>query len=247
MRFSEQGISLWYGTGDAPAPVGEVEAASGSEEALVSITAAVQPPSASNSVEVTYRVNGGSPATVSAALLSHDLHQQAQYFQIKLPPFHVGDTVDYLVVAHAPGHQVPQQGGQFTSSFRVVPDPPPPKPFTGTLPHLTATKSLQLRTAASAAGLSAPPVQHLNPAAVGLLDVGAHAVAPSSPSPSSGEPASASGLPERSEFSSELASGRYRYRSVYSAFRSPSIRSRRRAARWLTCFHTEQQPFPSSI
>src|SRR5215472_9225823 len=207
MRFENDGIGLWYGTGDAPAPVGEVEAASGSEEALVSITAAVQPPSASNSVEVTYRINGGSPTTVAGALLSHDLHQQAQYFQVKLPPFHVGDTVEYRVVAHAPGHQVPQQTGQFTSSFRVVPDPPTQKPLTGTLSHLTATKSLQLRTAASAAGLSAPPVRHLNPAAVGLLNVGAHEVAPSSPGSSSGEPASAPGLPERSEFSTEFASG----------------------------------------
>jgi hypothetical protein len=104
-----------------------VEAARGSDQAQVGVTVGMQPPSASNSVQVTYRVNGGTPATVAAALLTHDPHQQAQYFRAQLPTFRVGDNVEYLVVGRAPGHQVPglEQAGQFAASFRVVPDPPP--------------------------------------------------------------------------------------------------------------------------
>jgi hypothetical protein len=125
MRFEEGGLSLWYGTADAAAASGELLAANGSGQAQVSITVGMQPPSASNAVEVTYRVNGGSPSTVAAVLLSHDAQRQAQYFQAKLPAFHVGDRVDYLVVGRAPGHQVPgpQQAGQFTTSFHVVASP----------------------------------------------------------------------------------------------------------------------------
>jgi len=131
MRLEQDGIALWYGTADAPAPTGDVEAPAGSEEAPVSITVGMQPPSASHAVEVMYRVNGGPPATVPAVLLAHDPHLQAQYFQAKLPTFHVGDSVDYLVIGRAPGHQIPglQQAGQFAASFRVVPDPPPEAPL----------------------------------------------------------------------------------------------------------------------
>lgn len=127
MRIEQDGMALWYGTPDAPAPSGKVEAAEGSEQAQVSVTVGMRPPSASNSVQVVYRVNGGASATVPGSLLTHDPHQQAQYFQAKLPPFHVGESVDYLVIGRAPGHQLPgpQQAKQFAASFQVVPDPPP--------------------------------------------------------------------------------------------------------------------------
>src|SRR5690349_1280452 len=127
MRIEQDGMALWYGTPDAPAPSGKVEAAEGSEQAQVSVTVGMRPPSASNSVQVVYRVNGGASATVLGSLLTHDPHQQAQYFQAKLPPFHVGESVDYLVIGRAPGHQLPgpQQTKQFAASFQVVPDPPP--------------------------------------------------------------------------------------------------------------------------
>jgi hypothetical protein len=61
MRFDHEGISLWYGTPDAPAPGNSVLA--GSE---VTITIAVQPVDASNRVELLYRINWGLTETVVA-------------------------------------------------------------------------------------------------------------------------------------------------------------------------------------
>ena len=122
MRFERDGTALWYGTSDAPAPVGRVEAGRGSEEGGFTIRVGVHPPSASNQVRVIYRVNGGDKKSIPATLLSHDLHQKAQYFVSRFPPFRVGDGVDYDVVLRIPGHQIPaaQPAGQFAASFHVV-------------------------------------------------------------------------------------------------------------------------------
>jgi hypothetical protein len=126
MRYEQDGVAVWFGTPDAPAPAGEVEAASGTDRVLSTVTVGVQPPSASNSVVVTYRLNGGPPEPVAAALLTHDPNMKAQYFMARLPEFHVNDTVQYSVAAHLPGRQVPgpSQAGQLAASFRVIPDPP---------------------------------------------------------------------------------------------------------------------------
>jgi hypothetical protein len=174
MRYSEDGLLLWYGTGDAPAPMGTIEVARGSEQAQVSVTVGMQPPSASNSVQVTYRVNGGAAATVTAALLAHDPHQQAQYFRAQLPAFRVGDQVEYLAVGRAPGHQVPgpQQAGQFAASFRVVPDPP--AEGESALPHAAAPLHLAMINpplGSTVFARSSGTVGHLGPTGVGLLEV----------------------------------------------------------------------------
>jgi type VI secretion system Hcp family effector len=136
MRFSNDGLTMWYGTADAPAPAGWVRAKG--QSAQVSVTVGVQPPSSSNSVQITYRVNGGSPTSVTAVLLMHDVHQQAQYFQAKLPAFASGDKVDYLVICRSPGNQVPgaPEAGQFTACFQVIPSnvpEPPGAPICGSM------------------------------------------------------------------------------------------------------------------
>jgi hypothetical protein len=126
MRVEQGGLAVWFGTADAPAPSGAVEAATGTDGVLASVTVGVQPPSASNSVAVTYRRNGDDPVTVPTVLVSHDPLVKAQYFMARFPEFHVGDVVDYFVVARSPGLQVPgpQEASQFMGSFQVVPDPP---------------------------------------------------------------------------------------------------------------------------
>jgi hypothetical protein len=119
MRYDEDGVSLWYGTADAPAPQGTIDLAR-SEQAVVN--AGMRPPSASNAVDVIYRINGGLPSRVTAALTTHDPHQQAQYFEAKLPVVRPGDKVDYRVVARLPGHQIPAAatGDAYTSSYVVA-------------------------------------------------------------------------------------------------------------------------------
>jgi hypothetical protein len=147
----------------------------------------MQPPSASNAVEVVYRVNGGPPASVPGALLTHDLHQQAQYFQARLPAFHVGDVVDYRVVGRAPGHQVPgpQEAGQFAASFRVVPDPPPAV-GPGAMHLAMARPALLASSAPVGQLLNRGPAVHLGRAASLLTNPGFATATPAPPAAASG-------------------------------------------------------------
>ena len=121
-RFQNEGMVLWYGTPDAPAPSGDVAIGPGSRQAMVTLTVALQPPSGSNSVRVRYRVNGGSALTLSAALQREDLTKKAQYFSVKFPPFQAGDKIDYIVIGSAPGKQVPSAAEATTlpSSFQIA-------------------------------------------------------------------------------------------------------------------------------
>jgi hypothetical protein len=144
MRFEYDSMVLWYGTADAPAPTGSVPASSGS---TVTIAVAVQPPSVSNTVQVIYRVNGGAPATVNAAVQRQDLVQKVQYFSARLPAFQIGDRIDYVAVARSPGRQVPSpsDAATFPSSFNVdgagqSASNPGPSP-TASPPQATASSS----------------------------------------------------------------------------------------------------------
>jgi len=121
VRFEFDNMTLWYGTSDAPAPTGAVTASSGNQ-ATVTVTVAVQPPSVSNSVQVIYRVNGAAKATVNAMVTKQDLINKVQYFSAPLPAFQVGQQVDYIAVARSPGRQVPSPADAttFPSSFNVV-------------------------------------------------------------------------------------------------------------------------------
>src|SRR6266700_6932688 len=107
MRFEHDGMVLWYGTPDAPAPSDTVTVSRGSDQASVTVKVGVQPPSASNLVTVHYNVNGGPPQTVVAGFLQHDVDQKAQYFAVRLPALLVGDKVDYIAICRCPGRQVP--------------------------------------------------------------------------------------------------------------------------------------------
>src|SRR6516164_1285225 len=129
MRFENDGMVLWYGTPDASAPLDSVRLAAGSHQAIA-VTIAVQPASASNSVVVRFTVNGGTPQTVTAAFLQHNVHERAQYFVATFPELHVNDKVDYIPICRCPGRQVPDRGqaSTFPSSFRVISADPAPNP-----------------------------------------------------------------------------------------------------------------------
>ena len=61
MRIENQGLSLWYGTPDAPGPGTVIPAG-----AEVPITVGMSPADASNKVDVRYRINGGAVESLSA-------------------------------------------------------------------------------------------------------------------------------------------------------------------------------------
>src|SRR5271170_6988423 len=117
---------VWFATGDAPAPTGEVPAKA-SGDAVVTVAAAVQPPSAGNVVTVVYQVNGGKLISVPATSGSHEHVQKIEYFSARLPhpkspPFRVGDRVEYGVIVRTPGGQVPSpaDAAKLPLSFHVV-------------------------------------------------------------------------------------------------------------------------------
>lgn len=117
MHFEHQGISLWYGTADTPAPQGELPT-----DGEISITIAVQPIDASNHVEIQYRVNQGAIHLLTAQWLRNDPIRKTQYFKVRLPVFRSGDTVEYGVICRCAGRQVPdpKQAQILGSSFRLV-------------------------------------------------------------------------------------------------------------------------------
>jgi GH25 family lysozyme M1 (1,4-beta-N-acetylmuramidase) len=130
MRFENDGMVLWYGTPDAPAPLGTVSAAAGGHQAIVDLTVAVQPASASNSVIVHFRVNEGPLQTVPGAFSQHNVVQKAQYFVATFPTLQLTDKVDYVAICQCPGRQVPdkEQAAKLVSSFAIVPAASPSKP-----------------------------------------------------------------------------------------------------------------------
>jgi hypothetical protein len=155
VRFEHDNMVLLYGTAEASAPIGAVAAAR--NQATVTVTAAVQPRSPNHTVQIIYRVNGGKPVSVLATEGRHDPANQFQYFSAKLPPFQVGDQVDYAVVARSPAGQVPAAAAaaNFPSSFHVVAatqlqsTSSQPSPSAAAAPHAAPT------SAPSAGGTSA--------------------------------------------------------------------------------------------
>src|SRR5215831_16659522 len=122
MRFERDGILLWYGTADAPAPGPLVRATLSGRAIGIMLTVGVQPIGARNTVVVRYRVNGGVETTVPSWLARTDVRANTQYFVARLPEFHVGDTVEYSAVCNCAGRQVPsvEELKQFAASFRVT-------------------------------------------------------------------------------------------------------------------------------
>jgi hypothetical protein len=128
MRYEENGIVIWYGTPDAPAPGDLIQAAPSGRAIGLTVTVGLQPIAARNAVEVRYRVGLGAERKVQAWLARTDFRARAQYFVAQLPEFSVGDTVAYGVVCSCAGRQTPGPGqtGKLGSSFKVVAAASPP-------------------------------------------------------------------------------------------------------------------------
>jgi len=116
VRFAYDGLELWCGTPDAPAPSGTVEPRQG-----VSVTVGVRPANPSNAVSVRYRVDGRSAETLSAPLVANDFRERTQYFCAVFPTFWSGETVEYLPVVTCEGRRAPDPAtaSTFPSGFRL--------------------------------------------------------------------------------------------------------------------------------
>ena len=138
-------LEYWYGTPDAPAPLGTSEPRQG-----VAVTVGVRPASPTNAVAVRYRVDGRGVETVSAPLVATDFTKRTQYFRARFPTFWSGETVEYLPVVSSEGRRAPdpETARTFPSSFtlsaagpvsRIEPVPSrrtSPAVYTPTLEHL---------------------------------------------------------------------------------------------------------------
>jgi len=94
MESSNDGLTLWYDTPDAPVEGG-------------CITVGVRPASPSNSVSLRYRVDGGFVRSAPAVALSLPSPKGEQYFRAPLPDAPEGALVEVLPVLACGGRQVP--------------------------------------------------------------------------------------------------------------------------------------------
>ena len=111
MRFENQGLSLWYGTPDAPGPGTVIPAG-----AEVPITVGMSPADASNKVDVHYRINGGAVESLSASWFRNS--GDAQYFTARLPVFRQDELVEFWATATCAGKYVRPTGKRTPLFFR---------------------------------------------------------------------------------------------------------------------------------
>jgi hypothetical protein len=121
VKHSHEGLSLWYGTPDAPAPMGEVVSRDSA-----SLVVGVHPANPTNALNIRYRVDGGIPQTAAGRALNTDYAKNSAYFIVSFPSFPVGDIVEYSPVLSCGGRQVPSPAVAkgFPSKFRLAPNAP---------------------------------------------------------------------------------------------------------------------------
>jgi hypothetical protein len=118
VKFSNEGLTLWYGTPDAPAPADDVVQPRRGNAVVVG----VKPASPTNAVQVRYRVDDGPLRSVSGARYKTDYAQGVDYFRALLPDFSNGSLVSYLPFASDAARTVPtgQALDVLPSFFRLV-------------------------------------------------------------------------------------------------------------------------------
>ena len=119
MQFTNDGLSVWYGTPDAPAP-GDGGVVRREGAALV---IGVRPAHPLSTVLVQFRVDGGRVQSVPGREVRTDHDRQVQYFAAAFPAFITGDVVEFSVTLSCVGRQVPAPhlADRFPSKFRLAP------------------------------------------------------------------------------------------------------------------------------
>jgi hypothetical protein len=123
LKLSNEGLSLWYGTPDAPAPLDEVVSRTGA-----SAVVGVHPANPTNIVNIRYRVDRGFVQTAAGRALHTDYAKNSQYFLVPFPPLWAGEVVEYCPVLSCAGRQVPSpaMAERFPSKFRLAAKEAPP-------------------------------------------------------------------------------------------------------------------------
>jgi Protein of unknown function (DUF3237) len=118
MEYTSQGLKLWYGTADAPAPLDDVIQPRRGNMVVVG----VHPADPLNAVMVEYRVDHGPIRALRAVKFKKDFLRNAEYFRAQLPDFWKGNRVAYLPVATSAHRRTPslQCAKALSSSFRLA-------------------------------------------------------------------------------------------------------------------------------
>jgi hypothetical protein len=142
LKLTHDGLSIWYGTPDAPAPFEqEVVARDGA-----SLVVGVHPANPTNSVAVHYRVDDGVVQSVPGREFRVDRDHDCQYFAVRFPTFTTGSTVTYWPVFRCGGRQVPPSHPRASAAcrFRLAPRKPSSPSPRVSRPSSAGTTSLPL-------------------------------------------------------------------------------------------------------
>lgn len=117
MNLTNDGLTLWFGTPDAPGPYdGEVVPRAGA-----SLIVGVHPAHPTNRIVVSYRVDQGIVQMVPGREVRTDHARGIQYFVVSFPRFVSGESVEYWPVLGCGGRQVPapQYAARCRGRFRL--------------------------------------------------------------------------------------------------------------------------------
>ena len=117
MNLTHDGLTMWFGTPDAPAPFDEEVV----PRAGASLVIGVHPSNPTNSITVRYRVDQGVVQTVPGRILRTDYARDAQYFSVAFPRFISGEGVEFWPLFVCGGRQVPAAAlaDRFGGSFKL--------------------------------------------------------------------------------------------------------------------------------
>lgn len=113
MQFSNDGLTIWFETEDAPGPT-----SASPLDPFPRLTVGVTPANPNHSVTIRYRVDGGLIRTLSAVLIRSNPAQNTQYFRACWPQGLKGKVVEYIVILRCAGRQVPDAAT--ASSFPAI-------------------------------------------------------------------------------------------------------------------------------
>src|SRR5262245_664662 len=133
MRITNEGLTIWYATPDAPAPFED-----GANRVGSTLTIGTQPPSPVSAVSVHYRIDGGREWVIPAREAGIDHTRQVKYFRAAFPDMLEGKVVDYGAVLTCAGRQVPAPRSRPDLPLRFALLDPEPTPAVGSQPASSA-------------------------------------------------------------------------------------------------------------
>jgi hypothetical protein len=115
VRFSNDGLTAWYGTADAPAPCGQVDA-----EQPLTVVLAASPPHPLNAATWRYAVDDGRYQSVVARPQRRTTSGNVEYFEALLPALQPGQTMTYEPTLTCGGRRAPAAGDEAAASSVIA-------------------------------------------------------------------------------------------------------------------------------